>query len=96
MSRNRKEPCIVCGKLVVVYGSEPKICFNHWKCPKCGGSPEIDVHSQVRCTVCEGVWSSSDFCKVVLKKNHRVKCPYCKGAGTVATSKEIGVWDEST
>jgi len=93
-----KEPCVVCGKRIVVWANEPRLCYVHRKCPRCGGDvdPHRDEGENVRCSLCGEVWTSKGFVDAVVRKNQHIKCPYCKGAGTIPASKEIGCWDEST
>lgn len=93
----RREPCIVCGKLIAVYADEPRLCYLHFKCPRCGGAAHNNPDDDsVSCSVCDVKWTDKDFVKELMEKLHRIKCPYCRGSGTIEASSEYELWNEST
>lgn len=97
-------PCIVCGMPSICEDEhEPRLCDEHFVCPKCKATPSSDpgcvvetdcdddgvwTSSGVNCYNCGEGWDCKGFEKAVAKANSLVPCTCCKGTGYVFKEKE--------
>lgn len=93
--------CLICGNTIEGYvENEPRICIEHWKCPKCSvGTEYMDEYGDeveglmledvnyINCMKCETTWTAKKLENAIMKKHTMVKCPFCKGQGTVQATK---------
>jgi DNA-directed RNA polymerase subunit RPC12/RpoP len=87
------EICLICGAEVENDNEgEARICDKCWCCPKCGagktgtnseGDFVLEDDDLVVCSNCRTQYSNRSVEKALMKKLNRVKCPTCKGCGTV-------------